>query len=315
MALKLLIDPRAHGAFFDATHAVALAELQAHFPACTATVEEHATLTFLRADLPPDAAPQLVRLACIQAVFDDTPDGLRLLDVSPDFEGPESLVTGAKYRGKTNELVTQMALNLALRFATVPAGKAPRLLDPMAGRGTTLLWARRYGLDAVGVEVDPRAPEDLHRHVKRQAKLHRIKHQANRGFTGRRTKDGTGRFVEYVFGDRRLKLVTGDTRALPTLLGQDRFTHLVTDIPYGVQHTGPGGTRDPLGVLREAAPGWVARMRPGAALVISFNALLPRPEALRAVFGEAGLTAVDFAAPHRMSESILRDFAVFVRGE
>lgn len=313
MALTLLIDPRTRGAFFDAALAVAEAEVRALFPGCTVEVERHATLDLLRTDLPEEAAPRVARLACVHGIFVGDASGLRLVDQAPDFVGPESLVTGAKYRGKTNELVTQLAINLALRFAEVPAGKPTRLLDPMAGRGTTLLWALRYGLDAVGIEADPRALDDLHRHVKRQTKLHRIKHEANRGFVGRKTSSEVGRFVEYLFGERRLKLVAGDTRDLGGLLGEARFTHLVCDVPYGVQHTGPKGDRDPIDVLAAAAPGWVARMRPGGALVISFNSLLPKRRALIELFEGAGLQAQPFEAPHRMSESILRDLVVFTR--
>ncbi|MEO1271450.1 MAG: hypothetical protein AAFX99_25430, partial [Myxococcota bacterium] len=131
----------------------------------------------ITADLPDDGLAVAARLACVQGMFRvDEVGRLTPLDLQPDFRLPPSLVYGAKYRGKTHELVTQLALNVAV--AHCRTGSPPQtLLDPMAGRGTTLLWGLRYGLHGRGIEQDQGALDDLHRHIKRQTKLHRIKHE------------------------------------------------------------------------------------------------------------------------------------------
>lgn len=311
MAYLLLVDPRARGAYFADLEDVALAELGAVVPGASARVERRSTLTFVNVDAGADAVPTLARLSFVQAVLSESAHaGLDVVDIQPGFALPDDLVWGAKYRGKTHELVTQAALNVALAECRVPAGKARAVLDPMAGRGTTLLWAARYGLTGWGIERDPRALDDLHRHVKRQTKLHRIKHSTDKGRVGRKRSDGAGEFVEYRFGDTAVRLITGDSRDAPELLAGKRYAALVTDLPYGIEHTGPGGKRNPLDAVRECAPGWAASLRPGGAAVVVFNRLQPRREALAAVFEDIGLEVLPFAAPHRMSESIVRDFLV-----
>jgi tRNA G10 N-methylase Trm11 len=244
-------------------------------------------------------------------VFEPIGGGLRLLDADPGWRLPAELVWGAKYRGKTHELVTQLALNVALAACSAEIGEGgPILLDPMAGRGTTLLWAARHGIDAWGVEQDASALQHFQRHVKRQTKLQRIKHREQKGSVGRKRRDGVGRFLEYRFTDvATARLVTGDSRDLPGLLGGKRFHLLVSDLPYGVQHTGRD-RRSPVQVLEACAPGWAASLLPGGVVVLVFNRLQPRRADLEDLFTAQGLEVLPFEAPHRMSESIWRDLLV-----
>lgn len=306
MPLELLVTPLARGAYFADTLAVARAELALVHPEAPVSVEQHATLTFLSVDLPATAAPELARLSFVQGVFERTPAGLQVLDADPGFSLPDGLVWGTKYRGKTHELVTQLALNAALAVASVDGP----LLDPMAGRGTTLTWAVRYGLSATGIEQDAKAREHLQRHLKRQTKLLRLKHTSTTGSTTKKSRDGSGRFVEMRFPAASLRLVTGDSRHTRRLVQNQRFATLVTDLPYGVQFGG-SGTRSPLAVVEAAADGWIDSLLPGGAMVLVYNRLQPRREALQAVFAERGLVPVPFEASHRMSESIWRDLLVF----
>ena len=309
--LKLLINPLAEGAWFSDTVSVATAELLAHFPDTTVGIDIRPTLRFLDVDLPAAAGAELARLAFVQGVFEPMADGLRLIDADPGWTLPPELVWGAKYRGKTHELVTLMALQLARRHCR--ANPADRVLDPMAGRGTTLFWALRAGLHAVGVERDPRSFDDVIRHVKRQTKLHRIKHREEKGFVGPKRRDEVGRFLGYRFGDQTFKLVIGDSANLRNLLGPVRFPIIVVDVPYGIQHTGRGGTRNPTDLIVACAPAWSAALEAGGALAIVYNRRVTPREELMVAFEARGLTTLPFEAPHRMSESIIRDFLLFCR--
>ena len=313
MTFDLLVDPRATGAYFADTLDVARAELLLHRPDSQPEVIEHPMFTRLRVQVPAAALPQLARLSFVQAIF--AVDGTRLepLHTDPGYQLPAELVFGAKYRGKTHELLTLLALNVARATCTVPLEHTIKVLDPMAGRGTTLLWAARTGWSATGIERDGRAVDDLQRHVKKQCKLLRIKHKETRGTVGRKGRDGTGRFVRYTFGTPTIRLITGDARQTRPLLQGERFPLIVTDLPYGIQHTRDDGWRDPTATLRACAPEWAGRLAPGGSMVLSFNAFLPRRERLLELFTEAGLEPHPFAAPHRMSESILRDLVVFTR--
>ncbi len=279
-------------------------------------VDERPTLTFLDLPVPVHAAPCLIRLSFVQGVFEPVgadSEALQPIAADPGFDLPPDLVWGAKYRGKTHELVTQLAVNLALAHAD---GPVQALLDPMAGRGTTLLWAARYRIPAWGVELDPRAPDDLIRHVKRQAHLHRFKHKMDQGSVGPRRKDRVGRYVHFTLGrdGTPLRLLTGDSRALPDLVGPRAFGAIVADLPYGVQHTTTDGARDPTEALRTCAPAWSAALRPGGVLALVFNRLRPKRGVLHDVFAAQGLVDVGVEAPHRVSESIWRDVLVMRRG-
>lgn len=307
MALKLLVDPRAQGAFFAETLAVAQAEVASGWPGCVPTVEARSTLRFLNVDLPESDAQRLLRRATVQGVFSGDPEAVSVVDATAGYALPPGLVWGTKYRGKTHEIVTQLALNLALDACTLPSPRT--LLDPMAGRGTTLLWAARYGMDALGVEVDDKARDDFQRSVKRQTKLLRIKHRLEKGSLGPKRRDHAGRFLCFRFDSGSATLATGDTRYLDKRIGPRQFDVLVTDLPYGVQFGG-SKKRSPLDTLRTAAPMWAAALAPGGGMAVVFNRLQPAREQLLALFREQGLEEVHHDVAHRMSESIWRDLLV-----
>jgi len=309
VALKLLVDPLARGAYFSDTWRVAEAELRIAFPDADVHLDPHHTLQFVDVDLPEEAAPLLTRMSWVQGIFAPHGDGLRLVDVDPGFRLPRDLVWGNKYRGKTHELVTQLAIHVATLASSLPSPRT--LLDPMAGRGTTLLWGLRHGLESWGVEKDPEALDHLQRHAKRQTKLHRLKHSLQRG--GKRGKEGAFLDLRFPVDDVRLRLVTGDSRHLPRLVQKKRFDLIVSDLPYGVQFVGPKGTRNPIEVLRACAPAWAASLNPGGAMVLIYNRLQPAREQLAAPFVEAGLVLSPTEMAHRMSESILRDLLVLTK--
>ncbi|MEM6532491.1 MAG: hypothetical protein AAF654_07695 [Myxococcota bacterium] len=286
-----LLSPLARGAYFGDTLAVARAELEAH-----ALAAEHRSVgPFDFFDVSTTDPALLARLSFIHGLFQNREP----LTVQPGFNLPEDLVFGQKYPGKTHEIVTQLAINLALRFAK-PGAKT--LLDPMAGRGTTLAWALRYGLNARGIEKDGSALDAFHAHVKKTTKLHRLKHKHDGGHVG---KKGFGRFTRYTFGESTMQLINGGTRDAETLVGRQRFDLIVCDLPYGIRFSREH--------LDEVAEPWSARLKDTGAMVLIFNRYQPSRKALTELFAPCGLIATPFAAPHRMSESIVRDLIVFTR--
>ena len=311
MLLDLLITPLAHAAFFSSVRDVACAELALFFPDAPVEVYERGPLTLMRVDLPQSALSTLCRLSFVQGIFAVDGPQVNILETSPEYALPREFVHGAKYRGKTNVLLTQLAINVARATCMVDSDVPNKLLDPMAGRGTTLLWAARMGMASCGLEQDPAAIGDLQRHVKKHCKLLRIKHKETTGQLGGRSRDGIGRFIRYSIANTSLRLITGDARRTGDTLRRERFTMIVSDLPYGIQHRGTGGWRDPTGVLKRCAPMWAEHLLPGGVMVLAFNALLPKRPVLEELFVGAGLSLVPFCAPHRMSESILRDLAVF----
>lgn len=312
MKLKLLISPLAKGAFFNAYLDVAQAEFRTHFPGVDSEIEQVGGFDFLVMELEEASLPTVARLSFVQGAFRDDEAGRVVpLALQGDFLLPEAVVFGAKYQGKTNELVTQLAINLGLRFCTTNRSQKS-LLDPMAGRGTTLLWGLRYGVNATGIEQDPDAPQALHNHLKKQAKLHRIKHSYREGFVGKKSRSRIGAFSLYEMAGHNLRFITGDSRRAPDLLGKQRFDLIVSDLPYGVRFKGDS-RRSPLELIEVCAEGWLASLREGGAMVLVFNAYQPTREELAAVFAGPSFRIEDFSAPHRMSESIVRDLFVLTR--
>ena len=342
--LKLLISPLAQGAYFQDLEAVALAEIHAMYPRLTAQVSHIGPLSFIDltwsegnhlsalmfGDRPDErllnAAQNmdseedtpcyiaLMRLSFVQAIFlpvdadvSAASSTIQCLDLSPRFKLPRALVSGSKYRGKTHEIVTQLGLNLALRYSTARPTSKPSLLDPMAGRGTTLLWAARYGINAVGIEIDKRALEHFQRDTKRQTKLHRLKHKVQQGSLsqGKRSL----RFLEFKWPESTSKLIQGDSRHVETLTGGQRFHYLVSDLPYGVQFGGEV-RRNPLDLITECAPAWARSLRVGGVMVLIFNTLQPKRRRLLEYLSTLDLEYIPVLMPHRVSESIERDLIV-----
>ena len=332
--MKLLVSPLAKPAYFADYLQIVLAEFQQVFPGASCRIESLGGQHYVDTDLDSGRHQEVARLSFVQAVFDaqtiENKQYLVPVDTSPGFEIPEELVFAAKYPGKTNELVTQLALNVALSLAEIHPNEQPRLLDPMAGRGTSLFWAARYGLDAVGIEQDAKVIASFQQHTKKQAKLLKLKHsqlsgtintKSSKNISGTNTqKPGnrqaakqSGVFQQYVLQGRTIKLVVGDSRDTRQLTQRKHFDVLVADLPYGVQHFTTRNTRNPLDVLTECASQWAECLKPGGAMVLIFNTYQPKRSALIELFQNHGLILQNFSAPHRMSESIVRDLVAFTK--
>jgi|TARA_B110000263_G_C15221468_1_gene470194 hypothetical protein len=310
--IQVLVSPLAKGAYFEDYLSVAMAELRCCLPHVIAEVSQTGPFDFIALEVDPVDLPKLMRLSFVQGIFEVNQDGLTVVDQASGFDLPSSLVYGTKYAGKTNEMVTQMAINLALAYLTTTGDEPIWLLDPMAGNGSTLLWAARYHINAVGIEPNDKALAGLQQHVKKQTKLKRIKHEQLEGFIGKANKQGAGKFRQFTFEDVKLRLINGDCREVVRLSQRKRFHMIVTDIPYGIAHLADG-RRNPLQTLTESAEAWSHSLRKGGALVVIFNTYQPKRSDIETVFRDAGLTVIDYSSPHRMSESIVRDFLVCVK--
>ena len=323
MLIRLLINPLAHGAYYQQVYKVAEAELDLCFGKVPVKHLQQGALGFIELDLNQKCLTTkqidvLLKLSWVQALFYVQQLGdehlLKPEIQNAQFKQSEALVWGSKYRGKTHELITQLALNLTLATSEHQQKKAT-LLDPMAGRGTSLLWAARYGIDAYGIELDPMAAEHFERDVKRQTKLHRIKHSIEQSASKKGKRKGLGRYIEFKWADSSTRLSIGDTRQADRYVASKRFTHLVTDLPYGVQFKGSKEARCPLVTVATAAKNWYRLMYPGASGAIIFNALQPKRSDLEQALTEAGFECLPFTIPHRMSESIKRDILLIKKSQ
>jgi len=311
--LALLISLRAKSAYFNDLIEVAKAELAWIIAADQAiTYKKIGAMEFLVIEASELQLPLLSTLSFVYGIFEYQHDQLRPLSVEADFKLHEDFVFGAKFKGKTNELLTQLLINVGLQCIEYKNTADVKLLDPMCGRATTLLWGMRYGMKTKGIEQDAKALPDIRQNVKKWCKIHRQKRQFKDGFVGGKATKGKGnKFIEFTIDDTSMRVITGDSANACGLLNNEKFHLIISDLPYGVQHFTTSQTRNPIAVLQDCAKDWSGSLKPGGVIVLAFNRNIPKRKELIAVFAEHDLTTMEFTAPHRMSESIVRDIVVF----
>ncbi|MEJ5945285.1 hypothetical protein WDZ17_08265 [Pseudokineococcus basanitobsidens] len=240
----------------------------------------------------------------------------------------DDLVTIPRYPGKTNEHLTRMMLGLATSALDLPSGAHHRrvLLDPLAGRGTTLSLGLLAGLDVVGVEVDAADVDAYRALLTRWLREKRLKHSvsASRLRVGGRT---LGTRLDATLSPSKEAARAGDVQTLALLgadaldvgpvLGRAGVDLLVTDLPYGVAHGSVRGgalARSPRELLAAGLPVWVPSLRRGGAVAMSWNThVLPRAELERLLVAN-GLDVTDVGADgalaHRVDQAVHRDVVV-----
>ncbi len=326
----MLLSPSSNRVYAQEASRLAAAELQITAPSLTevgaTTLSGVDYIGFQSMDLPlATLAQQSAVLALFERIDDDL---LRPVELPRVELLDDDLVTIPKYPGKTNEQFTKLLLNVTL--ASVERGtEAPLdVLDPLAGRGTTLMTAWRTGHHGYGVEGDTKSVEAMAAYLKTWLRRKRLKHSADLNPVRRAGKSLGKRFdAELKLPDSMLKMsvFTGDTRTSKKLFGKKRFDAIVTDAPYGVVHgsstdvRGHVGRRDrsAAGLLSEAIPVWASQLKPGGALGLSWNTLGLTREDLAAMLTGAGLEVCEGTAwdgfAHRVDSSIHRDLMVAVQ--
>lgn len=305
-------------------------ELTAPFAADIADVDVAGVgyLSFEAPELSEGQAETVSRQSACFALFESEGDLLRPVPLPRAFALDDDLVTIPKYQGKTNEQFTQLLVGVTLAAVTREPTGPRQILDPLAGRGTTLSTALLLGHDAYGVEGDAKAFEQMASFYTTYLRRKRLKHTADTTPVRRDGKSVGKRFDAEIRGEGPTLHVTafvGDTRDSAALFGKKRFDAIVTDAPYGIAHgsttdvRGVAGKRDrsPAGLLREAIPVWAGQLMHGGALGISWNTFGLSREDLAAMLTGAGLD-VCAGGPwerfaHRVDSSIKRDLIVATR--
>lgn len=284
----------------------------------------------------PPRAEVLGQLASVHALF--CPEGalLRPVPLIRTERFDDDLLSIPKYPGKTNEQLTRVLLNVTLASTAWAPDMASRrfsVLDPMAGRGTTLSWALSLGHDAAGVEIEGREVEAYSTFLRTYLRRKRVKHQIDlhpvrRG--GKHVADLLEAQLSadkdaYRAGERQsLELYVADTMSTGDLFGRRRFEAIVTDAPYGVAHgsrsggagagRGVGRDRSPAAILAAAIPGWASVLRTGGALGIAWNTHGLARQDLAQICADAGLAVCDdgpyLELAHRVDAGIHRDLLV-----
>ncbi len=335
----ILLLPSHNRVYTDSETILALGELQLaslYFGTAFTNISEEIIgnvpyITFeTEVPLTEDILRILSRLSFTYAIFKLGPNGMGPIDKIVPCYFDEDLVTIQKYSGKTNELFTRFLVNIAILSGKGRhlCPEAPiRILDPICGRGTTLLEGLIQGYQCTGVEIDKKQVEQLVQFFTRYLKTKKYKHRVEKRnvadhtgtlgqayqFTMARTKES------YKAGDvLSMKVIRGDTQQIPRLLRKETFHHIIGDLPYGVQHgsSSPSGsfTRNPSQLLEKSLPGWIQVLEPDGTLALSWNTFVLKRERIIDILQAHGLMV--FTQPpydqflHRVDQAILRDVIV-----
>jgi hypothetical protein len=262
----------------------------------------------------------LSNLSCTYALFASEGDeALRPLPVTPLAFFDSDLVSIQRYAGKTNEQFTHLLVNVALAVSQAAAersaqGRPVRLLDPLAGRGTTLNRGLMYGFDVTGIEIDGGDVEAYKGFLTTYLRDHGRRHRLEESTVKKGPLAGTRRWSVVLEGGQRIEMVKGDTLLADELFAARRFDVLVADLPYGVQHGASAAgrwARSPEELLSEAIPRWAKLLRAGAGLALSWNLRTAGRERILDLLSSAGfevLATEDF--DHRVDRSVTRAVAV-----
>lgn len=228
-----------------------------------------------------------------------------------------------KYKGKTNELFLQLMINAALYSGGFAhrGGEELELLDPMCGRGTTLFVGANRGWNTTGTDVDKNDLAEAGKFLKRYFEYHRMKHEVDQ--QSRTVSGGKPIPVKrFVFADtpghfkngdgHSLCMANSDAARVREVFGKEKFHMIVCDLPYGVQHSGVGGSPEKL--LEKALSAWREALKKGGTVAVSFNAQTLKRERVLELMEKAGLEVKRGGAyegfSHWVEQAVTRDIAV-----
>lgn len=234
----------------------------------------------------------------------------------------DDITTILKYKGKTNELFTKMMVNIATLCCGSKEGA--KLLDPMAGKGTTLFEGMTRGFNVCGIEQAKASAHDGSVFVKKYLEQKRIKHVSkSRTINGGKKSIGRATSFEYAMSKedfkadklKQFELIHGDATLADKYYKQKYFNMIVCDLPYGVQHMGRSGqssSRNPEQLLKQSLISWKKVLKSGGAIVLAFNVNILKKQRVAELLIEAGLTSVynDIMFEHFVDTSILRDIII-----
>jgi hypothetical protein len=236
-----------------------------------------------------------------------------------------------KYAGKTNELFTKMMINVALLSSDFSFEDNIQLLDPVAGKGTTLYEGTIYGFDVTGIEIDPKSTHAIQIFFKQYLETERLKYNLTKKQVFGKTKADAiyAEKFEYARNKedfktestrKQLNIINGSTLNAASYVKNNHFHIIVGDLPYGVAHGNSLNkkaatvTRNPSELLNASLPDWFKVLKKGGVVVIAWNAFIISKNRLTEVFLENGFEVLTDSPydefEHLVDRSIKRDIIV-----
>ncbi len=281
----------------------------------------------------------LSRLSFLFAIFriDELNAETCLIPINKDnYQYLDSKIsTLLKYHGKTNEIFTRMMINVALLSSDFDYSENIKILDPVAGKGTTLFEAAVSNFDVYGIEIEPKAVHETTVFFKKYLEMERLKHNSTkRQVYG--TNKSNGVFIqefEYARSKeefksqnsvKKLGIVNGNSKEADKYYKNEDFHLIAGDLPYGIVHGNTGAKktdsiiRNPSELLNECIPAWYKVLKKGGVIVMAWNSFLVSRQKLAGIFNENGFEVLDQTAynefEHMVDKSIKRDIVVAKKG-
>jgi hypothetical protein len=242
----------------------------------------------------------------------------------------DSLSSILKYTGKTNEIFTRMMLNIALFTSDFDSKTDIRLLDPIAGKGTSLFEGLISGYDAYGIEIGDKVVNEAVNYLKKYLETEKYKHTTktekvsgpNNSFTATRHSFDISKSKADQKENRQkhFELIAGNSVHADKYFKKNTFHLIVGDLPYGVQHGNVTNekqsslTRSPKELLAACLPAWKTVLMPGGTIVLAWNRFVLSRDDMVKQLQKAGFTVfndgVFLEFDHRVDQAINRDIVV-----
>lgn len=340
MKYALLANPGHNRVYFETSKTLSLSELSLALSKVSTPCSDVGTsyiggifyVTFSsEAELNDKDIDLLSRLSFVYAIF--LIDGSYLVPVEKsNYEYINSNInTILKYSGKTNELFTRMMLNVALYSSDFSLEDNIRVLDPIAGKGTTLYDGLVNGFSVYGVEIDDKSARDAYAYVKKYLETEKYKHTTRvERFSGDSKSFKSTRLIFDIARSKdelrnkqfkHFELVSGNSAYCDKYFKKNFFNLIVGDLPYGVQHGNVAGvrggsslTRNPEELIKSCIDSWYNVLMPGGCLVLAWNTFVFPREKFIDILEGTGLTVLKDGVYsefiHRVDQSIKRDIIV-----
>ncbi len=231
-----------------------------------------------------------------------------------------------KYAGKTNEIFTRLLINIAV-FSSDYFGTEPlRLLDPIAGKGTTLFEGLVCNYDVYGIEIGEKVVTEAYNFLKKYLEKEKYKHTVklekfsgkNKSFTAHRYNISISKSKDAVKNKefRTFEIISGNSLYANQLYSKDFFNIIVGDLPYGVQHGNVTNekqsqfTRNPKELLAGCLPVWKEVLIKNGVIVLSWNTFVLSRKDMIKIFQDHGfeiLSGTSYEFEHRVDQAITRD--------
>lgn len=230
-----------------------------------------------------------------------------------------------KYSGKTNEVFTKMMLNIGSNI--IEKKENISILDPIAGKGTTLYEGLVKGYNCYGIEIAPKVVEESAVFLKKFLENDKIKFSTKKEkFSGENKKFKAEKFIFEINKNKESKeykhfeIVSCNTIFADKIFKKNFFDIIIGDLPYGVKHSNITNekqnamTRSPKELLEASLDAWKNVLNENGVIIISWNTFLLKRKEFEQILENKGLQVVKdenlLSFEHRVDQAINRDFIV-----